>query len=292
MELDYNNLTLKTIKVHKILVGPEWRTENFPQPCRIISWSRIYFPVSGEGIVTDGDRQYSLKPGMMLLVPPFSNVRVCCPERLCKYWTHFNAFLPGTQTDIFFQYGKCIEINVGEQQEYYSLLFDRLIKIESQDSRSTIDHYEYDSFLRLLIAPFLRAVAEMPVKSGLPQAIELLQYIEENYNKKMTLNELAKVAGMHPNYLSTSFHRNMKMKIFEYIERVRLHHALEYFRQGKMTISEIAGETGYSSIQAFSKSFKRIYGLSPRNYRAMEKQEKNEIAAGVPKSVLSAPVQK
>ena len=292
MELDYNNLTLKTIKVHKILVGPEWRTENFPQPCRIISWSRIHFPVSGEGVVTDGDRQYALKPGMMLLVPPFSNVRVCCPERLCKYWTHFNAFLPGTQTDIFFQYGKCIEINVEEQQEYYSLLFDRLIKIESQDSRSTIDHYEYDSFLRLLIAPFLRAVAEMPVKSGLPQAIELLQYIEENYNKKMTLNELAKVAGMHPNYLSTSFHRNMKMKIFEYIERVRLHHALEYFRQGKMTISEIAGETGYSSIQAFSKSFKRIYGLSPRNYRAMEKQEKNEIAAGVPKSVLSAPVQK
>lgn len=280
MELDYNNLTLKTIKVHRILVGPEWRTENFPQPCRIISWSRIYFPVSGEGVVTDGDRQYILKPGMMLLVPPFSNVRVCCPERLCKYWTHFNAFLPGTQTDIFFQYGKCIEIDVREQQEYYSLLFERLIKIESQESRSAIDCYEYDSFLRLLIAPFLRAVAEMPVKTVLPRAIELLQYIEENYNKKMTLDELAKVAGMHPNYLSTNFHRNMKIKVFEYIERVRLHHAIEYFRQGKMTISEIAEKTGYSSVQAFSKSFKKIYSVSPRNYNAMEKKEKTEIAAG------------
>ena len=47
-----------------------------------------------------------------------------------------------------------------------------------------------------------------------------------------------------------------------------------------MTISEIAEKTGYSSVQAFSKSFKKIYSVSPRNYNAMEKKEKTEIAAG------------
>ena len=287
MELDYNNLTLKTIKVHQIHVGSEWRTENFPQPCRIISWSRIYCPVSGEGLVTDCDQQYILKPGMMLLVPPFADVKVSCPEKMCKYWTHFNAFLPGTQTDIFFQHGKCIEIDIRDQQEYFSLLFDRLIEIEIQETQSTIDRYEYDSFLRLLIAPFLRALAEKPAKTALPRAIELLQYIAENYNRKITLNELAKVAGMHPNYLSTCFHRNMNMKIFEYIERVRLHHALEYFREGKMTISEIAEKTGYSSVQAFSKNFRKIYSVSPRNYSSMEKRERNELAAGFPKPLLN-----
>ena len=271
MDLDYHSLILKTIKVHRIQVGPEWRTENFDGVSRYIPWSRIYFPVSGEGIVTDGDRKYILKPGMMLLIPPFSRSTVCCQKKLCKYWTHFNALLPGTSMDIFFRDGKCIETDVRDRMDYFTLLFDSLIRIEQLHEKSLIDYYEYDSYFRLLLAPFLRVLTESPAKSELPKAIELLRYIEINYSRKITLDELAKTACMHPNYLSTSFHRRMNMTLFEYIDRVRLHHALEYFRLGNMSISEIAERTGYSSLQAFSKNFRKVYGVSPRQYRTMEK---------------------
>ena len=266
MDLDYNGLTLKTIKVSKIHVGTEWRTENFVPAWRIISWTRIYFPVSGEGWVINEGEKYILKPGMMLLVPPFANAKVCCPEKLCKYWTHFNANLPGTQTDIFFQYGKCIEISTRENYDYYVSLFDHLIRIENQKEKHAIDLYEYDAYLRLLITPFLRILTESPAKSVLPKAVELIQYIGENYNKKMTLQELAEVACMHPNYLCNNFRKRMNMTVFEYIDRVRLHHAVEYLRQGKMMISEIAERTGYSSLQAFSRNFRKVYGVSPKNY--------------------------
>lgn len=287
MDFDYNTLTLKTIKVDRIAVGPEWRTEKFCPAWRIISYSRIYFPVSGEGMVTNKGKTYLLKPGMMMLVPPFANASVCCPQKLCKYWTHFNALLPGTQTDIFFRYGECIEIDTSEKNDYYISLFEHLIKIENQPKKHPIDHFEYNSYLRLLLAPFLRFLPESPMESALPKAIELLQYIEENYSKKLTLNMLAEVACMHPNYLCNCFRKRMNMTVFEYIDRVRLHHALEYLRQGKMTISEIAERTGYSSLQAFSKNFRKVYTVSPRNYGSMENNVKQDIAAGVLNTLYS-----
>ena len=109
------------------------------------------------------------------------------------------------------------------------------------------------------------------MKEVLPKAIELLQYIGKNYNRKMSLNELAEIACMHPNYLCNAFRKRMNMTVFEYIDRIRLHHAVEYLRKGKMTISEIAEETGYSSLQTFSRNFRKAYGISPKNYVLQEK---------------------
>ena len=71
MDFDFNALKLRTAKVDRIRVGPEWRTENFFPAWRNISYSRIYYPVSGEGLVTEGKHRYVLKPGMMLLIQTF-----------------------------------------------------------------------------------------------------------------------------------------------------------------------------------------------------------------------------
>ena len=264
MDFDYNALSLRILKVDKIRVGQEWRTENFSPAWRIIPSSRIYFPVSGEGVVTEGEKQHILKPGVMLLVPPFADVTVSCPRELCKYWIHFNALFPNTETDVFFPCGHCIKINTASQTDYYSILFDRLIKIENQESCRQIDHYEYDACLRLLLIPFLRILMDSPNKSVMPRTIELFQYIDLHYHRKMTLNELAAVVCMHPNYLCSSFHKRMGMTLFDYINKVRMQHALEFFRSGGMTVSEVAEKTGYSSIQAFSKKFRKYFGVSPR----------------------------
>ena len=293
MDFDFNALHLRTIKVDRIRVGPEWRTENFFPAWRYISYSRIYFPVHGEGLVTEGGHRYVLKPDMMLLIPPFANVQVSCRQELCKYWMHFNALLPDTQTDIFFQYGRCIAIDTSNRNDYFSMLFDHLMNIE-RNQQNPISYYEYDAFLRLLIAPFLRTIAEAREQSVMPRAVELLQYIDRNYGKKLTLSELAAIACMHPNYLCTCFHRKMHMSLFEYINRVRLQHALEYFRQGKMAISEISEKTGFSSIQTFSKNFRRAFGVAPRDYIKMEYQRKPVLPANVrkdrkkPSEILSA----
>ena len=266
MDFDCSELTLRTLKVDKIRVGPEWRTENFSPAWRVISHSRIYFPISGEGIVTEGEKQQILKPGVMMLVPPFANVTVSCPRELCKYWIHFNALFPNTQTDVFFTCGHCIKINTADQTDYYTFLFDRLLKIENLDSPLQIDRYEYDACLRLLLIPFLRILMDSPIKSVMPKTIELLQYIDRHYHRKITLNELASVACMHPNYLCSSFHKRMGMTIFEYINKVRMQHVLEFCRSGDMTFGEIAEKTGFSSIQSFSKSFRKNFGFSPRQY--------------------------
>lgn len=279
MDFDFNALNLRSAKVDRIQVGPEWRTENFFPAWRNISYSRIYYPVSGKGMVEEGGHRYELKPGMMLLIPAFANVQVSCRRELCKYWMHFNALLPDTQTDIFFQYGRCIVIDTSNRNDYFSMLFERLVNIECQDQQRQIDYYEYDALLRLLIAPFLRTVAEAQEQSAMPRAVELLQYIDRNYGKKLTLTELAAVACMHPNYLCTCFHRKMHMSLFDYINRVRLQHAFEYFRQGSMTLSEIAEKTGFSSIQTFSKNFRKIYGVPPRSYIKLEYEKKLDLAA-------------
>ncbi len=53
---------------------------------------------------------------------------------------------------------------------------------------------------------------------------------------------------------------------------------INLLRQGKMTISEISEQTGFSSIQTFSKNFRKIYGVSPRSYIKMEYERKQDLA--------------
>lgn len=90
-------------------------------------------------------------------------------------------------------------------------------------------------------------------------------YLLKNIDCPPTLTELSKVAGINEYKLKRGFKETFNQTAFEYLSDVRLELAKNELLDKKKSISEIAFELGYSSLQHFSSAFKKKFGISPRS---------------------------
>lgn len=98
------------------------------------------------------------------------------------------------------------------------------------------------------------------------RAMEILYYIENHY-ASCTLKETAEYFGYHEKYLCTYMKRHIG-KTFQEIKReYRLKEASSYLLNSKLSIQEIAEETGYSNRSQFYKEFKDKHNMLPAEYR-------------------------
>ena len=93
------------------------------------------------------------------------------------------------------------------------------------------------------------------------------QYINENYTLDLSLNELAELANINVNYLSTHFKTETGMSVVEYITFIRLEKAKEMLQKTNLKISDIANQTGYRDVKYFMRIFKNKIGITPNEYR-------------------------
>ena len=106
-------------------------------------------------------------------------------------------------------------------------------------------------------------------KGGLPnwrlkRAIELL---ESNSAKMPTLSEVAQVIGLHPTSFCRSFKHSTGLSPHRYILTHRVKRAKELMNDQRLSLTEIAFDCGFSGSSQFSVVFKRVTGISPREYR-------------------------
>lgn len=107
-----------------------------------------------------------------------------------------------------------------------------------------------------------------PNYSNEPSYIQqTIKYIVQNYNRKISLEEIASNVSITPNHLETSFTKYTKFTIGEYISNVRLQMAQRELLISNKSISEIASLVGLSSSQALIRLFKRKIGITPLHYR-------------------------
>ena len=91
--------------------------------------------------------------------------------------------------------------------------------------------------------------------------------IEKEYQKKLTLSDVARRAGLSPNHLIKLFRRHLHETPAEYLWRLRIDHGVRLLRQTGLTVSEIAYRTGFQNPFHFSRLVKMRHQLSPRGLR-------------------------
>lgn len=105
-----------------------------------------------------------------------------------------------------------------------------------------------------------------PQNTGLINDIE--KYIKERYSdKNLSLIDLADEFGYAPTYLSRYIKQNLGVGFGELLPRIRLENAKRLLLSSKLQISEISNMTGHASLNSFIRTFKRIEGLTPGQYR-------------------------
>ncbi len=88
-------------------------------------------------------------------------------------------------------------------------------------------------------------------------------WIEAEYMTGLTVNELAERLKLGRSYFSGVFSREVGMPPQEYLKTVRMEKAAELLAGSNMTVSEVATSVGYQDVFAFSRMFKKHYGISP-----------------------------
>lgn len=98
-----------------------------------------------------------------------------------------------------------------------------------------------------------------------------IQYLENNYTNKITLNELSRIALFAPNYLCTIFKETTGMSITEYIQQIRNNEATRLLLSTNMTVRDICEQVGYSDERLFRRVFIKSTGYTPGEYRKVFK---------------------
>lgn len=115
-----------------------------------------------------------------------------------------------------------------------------------------------------------------PQKQHEDDVIKQVQdYIEKNYEEKISVDELALKFGLSRRNLERRFRKMTYNSIVEYIQRVRIEAAKQTLERNRENVNEAMYKAGYNDIKAFRTTFKKLTGLSPLEYR--NKYSKREM---------------
>lgn len=109
--------------------------------------------------------------------------------------------------------------------------------------------------------------------SDIKLAPELISYIHANYTQPLTINILSKTFGYHPSYIAHIFSDYLKIPFRTYLGTIRSEAAASMICSTDKSITEIAYECGFGSINTFCRCFKKHFGITPSQYRKRQKTE-------------------
>lgn len=98
---------------------------------------------------------------------------------------------------------------------------------------------------------------------------QALDYIENHLSESIGLDELARYVCMSKSSFHRLFHQTVGEPVYQYVRRRRMECAADRLIQTNQPIIEIALTCRYSSQEAFSRAFQRIYALPPGKYRRL-----------------------
>lgn len=136
---------------------------------------------------------------------------------------------------------------------------------------------QYYTLLYTLVTKYRKKkVSTEIIKSikGLNRLSVITSYLEENYEKDISLESLAKTFGYSAEHLSRMFVKYAKVNFKAYLQNIRLEYARKELLNKEKKISEIAVNMGFADSRAMAKAFKRQYGVLPKEYRSLHLDKK------------------
>ncbi|MCG8501838.1 MAG: response regulator [Firmicutes bacterium] len=133
---------------------------------------------------------------------------------------------------------------------------------------------DYDSLTSWCInrtAYITKKLGELKAEKGNSIVEKAKNYMEEYYNKEITLEDISKKVNISPQYFSKLFKEETGYNFIEYLTFIRIEKAKNLMHSTDMSIKEICYEVGYGDPNYFSRLFKKNTGISPTTYIHMER---------------------
>ncbi len=96
---------------------------------------------------------------------------------------------------------------------------------------------------------------------------EAISFIEQNFQNEITIEDIAGFCGLNRSYFGKIFHENIGKTPQEFLISYRMTKAAELLKLTQLPIADIGNAVGYPNQLHFSRAFKNVYGISPRQWR-------------------------
>ena len=97
----------------------------------------------------------------------------------------------------------------------------------------------------------------------------IIRYLEQNYSREVSLQEIAEAVGFNNNYICSVFKRDSGMTIGNCQTVIRIRKAAELISFSDMSLTQVASATGFTNLSQFSRIFKKVTRIPPGQYRRM-----------------------
>ena len=170
-------------------------------------------------------------------------------------------------SDLFAGGGRCII----PSQKYVDIINDIFFEIDQALSK---DISYKPVRIRHQITNLLLVAADSANENNSPydqNITEILKYIGENYTRNLSLDEISESTHLSKYYLCHLFKKSLNMSVFDYILSKRISHAKSQLINTDLSISNIAMSVGFTDFSYFGKLFKKFEGVTPKEYRMINK---------------------
>jgi AraC-like DNA-binding protein len=104
-----------------------------------------------------------------------------------------------------------------------------------------------------------------------PRIKFVASFIRENYQRKLTLREMASAVNLSPWRLCHLFREEMHTSPQRFLTRVRLEKAQKLIATEFLTVKEVMNQVGMSDASSFARSFKAAFGVTPSQFKSAPK---------------------
>jgi two-component system response regulator YesN len=125
-------------------------------------------------------------------------------------------------------------------------------------------------YMERLVTDVIRSIDKVKMSGLNSQIASAMEYIKKNYNKDLSLEEVAKAVALSPFYFSKLFKAQVGENFIDYLTRCRMTVAEGMLKEGNCSIKDACYKVGYKDPNYFSKIFRKYFGQSPSEYRIFE----------------------
>ena len=239
---------------------------------KFLTEDHLYCIRSGYAEFTMDEITYKLEPGKSFLFPTNRYITYHCPENFSLDWFHFRVKIFGS-IDLLDHFDCPYELPIpseGLTKELYA----KLLSLEEQES--TERNLASPAIIQQLCAPFL-SKGKFNKDGELFLKLEpALKYIETNIDIPIRVTELASACNYEESYFADLFSKTIGLPPAKYISKRKIEKAKKLLMLGSK-VDKISDSLGFYDISHFSRSFKKLTGMSPSKYKAFLISEERKV---------------
>lgn len=250
-------------------LGKDWTGDE-----HTLNFTKVYYVSAGNGahITVDG-KEYILSEGNFYIIPEFQTHSFYMEQDklLSKYYCHINVHIFDTDAFNFCKLPICIKaLDSNEAVSIFKSLVDCAAEINAQKKPSYYKLFEEKSLLLKLVSYIFECYEKSKAaetSENKNPMVSVKEYIKENICSEITIETLAEIAHIHPNYFISKFKKIYGITPHQMIIVEKCERAKELLLSTSLSVADIAEYLGYESSYSFSNQFKKVVGESPLRYR-------------------------